>query len=682
MNYTFYISTASSVSYQVYPLNWLECTLVDEKEREQQFYRRKFEGALTFGGKKLCTDFDLFYTFEQSDPCQTLYLFIFKDGDSYWEGYFSTSMGKWDLDNKTFSVTPKVIDDYTDWDNYGKDEVNFLAEVVTEVTTNSASVTYDSNRWLTDVIEAIGNHVFGTVNLSSLFFTSSTNYVTGLANKYTLLTIAQKSDIKRPTASNEATVANLSFEELMYILRVMFNVYWTWDGYNLTVEHISYFTKTDGIDLRTQEIASRSNRYEYDKEEMPRSEKFSWMEAFNKDFIGVPIKYETSTGVASPCVENTEREYSIRVTTDIEMIENDTDSVADDGFVILANYLSGASYYIYRTQGIYALETRYNNDLSWGNLHHNFHRHGRVLEYGYLNNDYTAFSSTIRTKKQEINAIICNPHVTADYDPNDLITTELGETYFAGEKGEVKSASIHPYEEVNFTLLYGETNISGEITPLAKVLDLAEDIILHNNSYLRIWLSEPAEYDMYLWVWIDEMNCQEFIIPEGNSFYEELLNFDIGMEPLDWSMLKYNLDHSSLTGWDINLHHTADMLTDDTADLVRIDDTDCGDAGTTPPPPVAPTVTLSVKAGETWTIDNDSGSIGIGSATLSITFMPHDCTLPGSHLVYIKVTRNTILDVYSSVYAKELWQANKNITVTAAASGDVYEVELSEESYT
>lgn len=681
MNYTFYISTASSLNNQVYPLNWLECTLVDEKERDQIFYRRKFEGALTFGGKKLCTDFDLFYAYEQDDPCQTLYLFIFKDGDSYWEGYFSTSMGKWDLDNKTFTVTPKVIDDYTDWDDYGKDEVNFLAEVATEVTTNTASYTYDSNRWLMDVIEAVGNHVFGTVTVQSMFFTEATNYVTGLANKYTLLTIAQKSDIKRPIASNEATVANISFDELTYILRVMFNVYWEWDGTNLWVEHISYFTKTDGVDLRTQEIAARSNRYEYDKEKMPRTEKFSWMEAFNMDFIGVPIKYETSTGIASPCVDNTEVEYKIRVTTDIEMIENNTDSASDDGFVILANYLNGASYYVYRTQGVYALESRYNNDLSWGNLHHAFHRHGRVLEYGYLNNDYTAFASTIRTKKQEINAIICNPHDSDEYDPNNLITTELGETYFAGEKGEVKSATIRPYEEVNFVLLYGETNISGEITPPAKVLDIAEDIILHNNSYLRFWLSEPAEYDMYIWVWIDEMNCQEFIIPEGEVFYEELLDFDIGMEPLDSTMLKYNLDHGSLTGWDIVLHHTADMLTDDSADLVRIDDTDCGDSGGTPPPPVAPTVTLSVKAGETWYIDNDSGSIAIGSNTLSITFMPHDCTLPGSHLVYIKVTRNTILDVYSSVYAKELWQANKNITVTTAASGDAYEVELSEESY-
>ena len=178
MNYTFYINY-NSVTTQVYPLNWLECTLVDEKERDQIFYRRKFVGSLTFGTGRIevtvesgsnvvsfiCEDYTLFHDIEVLEPCGRIDLLILKDGDSYWEGYFSTSMGKWDLDNKTFTITPIVTDDYSDWDNYGKDEVNFLAEVATEVTTNSASVTYDSNRWLTDVIEALGNHVFGTVSL-------------------------------------------------------------------------------------------------------------------------------------------------------------------------------------------------------------------------------------------------------------------------------------------------------------------------------------------------------------------------------------------------------------------------------------------------------------------------------------------------------------------------------------
>ena len=114
MTYTFFISTASRVTYQVYPLNWLDCSLVDEKEQDQQFYRRKFEGELTFGGKKLCSDFNLFYGFEQIDPYQKLFLVILQDGDSYWDGYFSTANGTFNLAESTFTVTPKPLDDYSD----------------------------------------------------------------------------------------------------------------------------------------------------------------------------------------------------------------------------------------------------------------------------------------------------------------------------------------------------------------------------------------------------------------------------------------------------------------------------------------------------------------------------------------------------------------------------------------
>ena len=59
MTYTFFITDASSVETEVFPLNWLECALVWEKEKDEVFYRQKFEGSLTFGGKKLCADYDL-----------------------------------------------------------------------------------------------------------------------------------------------------------------------------------------------------------------------------------------------------------------------------------------------------------------------------------------------------------------------------------------------------------------------------------------------------------------------------------------------------------------------------------------------------------------------------------------------------------------------------------------------
>jgi len=141
MTYEFYISTASSTSQQVYPLNWLECTLVDEKEDNQVFYRRKFEGSLTFGGKKLCADYNYFIGI--ADPCEILYLIILLDGNSYWEGYFSTSMGEWDLDAQTFTVTPLPIDDYYDWDQNGDFEYNILdATPTTSGECNGCSYTH------------------------------------------------------------------------------------------------------------------------------------------------------------------------------------------------------------------------------------------------------------------------------------------------------------------------------------------------------------------------------------------------------------------------------------------------------------------------------------------------------------------------------------------------------------
>ena len=81
---------------------------------------------------------------------------------------------------------------------------------------------------------------------------------------------------------------------------------------------------------------------------------------------------------------------------------------------------------------------------------------------------------------------------------------------------------------------------------------------------------------------------------------------------------------------------------------------------------------MTVAAGETWYITDESASISIGSTTLTITFKPHDCSIPGSHVVYIRVFRNGAIDGDSTVYVKELYQVTKNITVTAALSGDVY----------
>ena len=677
MNYRFYI-TALSSRVEVFPLNFRSTSLVDAREKDKIYYRRSFSGSLIFTDNNGGDDFSLFYLIEATSPCERLILEIEqKDSGAdtyheYWTGWFSTTDGEFDLDRCTFTITPKVYDDYMEFDNKGAEEVNIL-DVPTVVTTSCGAEIYTRNRWLIDVIEFLADNIIPGVAVVSSFFNDATNYVTGIASRVNLITVAQKSDIKRPTSSNPATAANTTWNDFMNILKTMFNVYWIYDGVNVIVEHYSYFSKTAGLDLQTQAIAVKSNKYSYDKPEMPKYEKFLWAEASNIAFVGVPIWYD------SPCVSSKTREYTVPVTTDIEMIQANTFTIADEGFVFLANYYDGPALRVWFADSKYGTYFKYNMDLSWANLQDAFHRHGRVLEEGYMNGRLTKFASIIPTKQQEINAIVCYDD---NYDPNDLITTELGETYFDGEKGVVKSATIKPDGEVRFTLLYGETNTSGETTPPDFTLWIVEDLALYNNSYVHCYLNQPAPFDMTFWIWIEETNCQEYVIPEGELSHSELINATVGMDPIEYGDLKYNLLSASLDGVAIKYSGEGCAYPNDPLfPIIQITDAECGDAGSEPPPPALPTVVVSVKAGETWYIDNHSGTISIGSTSLSFTFKPHDCSTPRSHPVYIKVQRNLADDAWDEVYCKENYQCNKTVTVTAAVAGDVYNVILSEEEW-
>ena len=57
-------------------------------------------------------------------------------------------------------------------------------------------------------------------------------------------------------------------------------------------------------------------------------------------------------GTISPAVDERSEEYTVPVTTEIEYIQDENDSISDDGFVMLANYLSGGTYYTYQPGGI------------------------------------------------------------------------------------------------------------------------------------------------------------------------------------------------------------------------------------------------------------------------------------------------------------------------------------------
>jgi uncharacterized protein (TIGR02145 family) len=508
--YRFYISEASSTTYEVFPLNFLSTKIVDTQEKDNIFYRRKFTGSLIFGSNSKAidehgveqnriSDWQLLWDIQQSDPCETIYLTITKtEGTSisiYYEGIFSTTDGNFDIDKCTFEVTPNTSDDYSDLLENIDTQYNILAvspAVTTRAIMGVIDVTYTRNRWLMDVIEYLADKILPFVTVSSEFFTDATNPVTLNTNQLLYLTIAQKSDIKRPTSSNSATSAVLSWSEMMEILWVMFQVKWNYvvATDTINVEHISWtgFDSAAGLDLRTQILSQATNKFSYIKEQMPKYEKFTFMESEDPNFIGVPIWYN------SKCVNQDNdtniREQTVKITTDLEYIINNTGSISDSGFVILCNYLSGGSYYVKSEKGFITNLIKLNNHLSWAALHHNYFMHNRVLITGYLNGTLTTFFTALKTIKQkEFYGIVC----TADsYDPSDYITTELGETYLLGAKAKVEQSELGPDGKMKFSLLYGPAdNVNPGITGATPAI-----LITQEFETLYATLTDPAPAGM------------------------------------------------------------------------------------------------------------------------------------------------------------------------------------------
>jgi hypothetical protein len=493
--YRFYVSIGpSSITHEVFPLNFLSTMLIDALETNQVFYRRKFSGPLLFGSNSEVLDVSgitqnreddwaLFWLVESTTPCTTIYLTITKTVsgvvETYWEGNFSTTDGHFDIDKCTFEVIPLPYDDYTTILENADTEYNLLLDgELPSVTTTSlaippvvSDVAYTHCKYLflngvVSVLSYLSDKVKPGAGASSAFFTDEPNYVTLSTNRLKYLFLAQRSDIIVPGSSDPATILMMSFNQIAEILYAMFQVKWDYDLATdcIRFEHISFFDGIDGLDLRTQQLTQATNKYDYLKNEMPKFEKFAWKETDNEDFIGTDIWYDS--GCVNQDSSSNVKETKIDVTTDLFYIQLNylTLSVKEDGIVILCNYTSGGNYYVNRDLGRLTLTNYgYNMDLSWANLHHFYFRHDRTWIQGYLNNNLEDFWTAKRIKLQTCSAIVCD---LSTYKPEDKITTELGETYFGGEKAHVKTAEIKPNGEIKFNLVYSPEGNTNTGTPL------------------------------------------------------------------------------------------------------------------------------------------------------------------------------------------------------------------------
>jgi hypothetical protein len=470
------------VQRDVFPLAYKSCAVKWEEQDDLIFLRQKFSGELIFANDPVNyhDDFDYFFGIDRdaNSRCEEITVYVYKDGSICFQGFFTTNKGKFDVDSCLFKVTPAPDDDYRDIFDKWKIEYNILD--VAKVTVKSPNVdhlpttyTYTRCRWLYDVIEFLAQKLIPTASVASLFFTDDYDYVVKKVSSIDHIVIAQKMDIIRPTSTEPATKAMLSFSGLMDILRVMFNVYWDYDSSTnaFTVEHYSYFGNTDVIDTRSENLAKGKKKYSYESYKIPERETFEMMEAHKNaaklDFRVNSIIYTT------PCVtvddNSKEVKYSIPVTTDIEWIEDPQGNAeaSKEGFILMACYDNGGDWTIIEDIGYISLASLENATLSWANLLMNYHRHNRPFMTGSINSHEMDFISTKRIIRQEELSI---EGCECPFDPTVKFKTELGDEVFGGEYGYPVSIEVMFNGLIKLNLRYGEPENTNEGIPNPEIV--------------------------------------------------------------------------------------------------------------------------------------------------------------------------------------------------------------------
>lgn len=297
---------------------------------------------------------------------------------------------------------------------------------------------------------------------------STINYVTGQRSKTRFITIYQKSDVKRATDSNNATIANMSFDNLLTALTNMFNLEYRIEGGNiLRLEHVSYYTKNEGFDLtldKWKKWVSGKRQYTYDTPTLPEKETFNFMESGPGDFTGVPITY--SMCVTKGGRNNTINRPAENITTDVQLIlgnpDPDSNIVSDNGFVFIAAEFDSVNnqYFIISEAGILGGNT-INNSLAWAQLHRDYWKWNRPARNGLMNYIDTHFTTVQPTKRgAQLVIPLCCDDV---FNPDEIITTPLGRATVD------KAAYSFKSETLTLDLLYvADDNLVTNQAPIAR----------------------------------------------------------------------------------------------------------------------------------------------------------------------------------------------------------------------
>lgn len=260
------------------------------------------------------------------------------------------------------------------------------------------------------------------------------------------LMITQKSNVLAGEYDRPAQKAIITLNQVFKMLKNAYKVFWFVEDSKLKFEHISFFKNgrsytqtpelnvdlTRLIDSRNKKpFAYNTSKYSFDKETLPETMEFGWMDETTVGFKGSPI-IVNSKFVQLGKIETTTVE---QFTSDIDLMLVNPAAFSQDGFALFAAiYNETSSKYELPFYSIVIDGARLrlqNGFASFVYLHLNFWRHDLPSYDVEINGEQTRALGITRTKTQPIKY----PSLQ-DPDPLKLIKTYLG-------NGQINKLSIN-----------------------------------------------------------------------------------------------------------------------------------------------------------------------------------------------------------------------------------------------
>lgn len=340
---------------------------------------------------------------------------------------------------------------------------------------------FDNGMKLKSVFEVLIGQACEGLTLKSDFFqwnpsvSTSINYVTEETTQVNNLILFQRSDIKRPAVSGNASIATTTLEEILNDICKIFNLLWDidTDTNKFIIEHESYFNKNVGLNLvgrYDSKLREGLNQYSYDLDNMPKRMTFQMPDNKNQysyDFKGMPILYNNSCAGKG---DKTDEDVVVEnIITDVEHClrnsSSDSSVVSDEGFVLIA---CDATNTIITEYPILDSEGTINNALSWAHIQEKYYKHNQPFKEINMNGtDQTAKSVRPTRKQVPLNVMLC---CEESFNPDDKVITGLGE-------GIVQNATFNLYNDtLELELLFDATETNTNEPPVA-VDDMAETFV-------------------------------------------------------------------------------------------------------------------------------------------------------------------------------------------------------------